>query len=81
MRHLPSTDDREAQDNALIAAFLIFNILIGVVVNSLEDARAIEHARERADRLEHADPEAPVVEERIAEALDRLEADIRRGRV
>jgi voltage-gated sodium channel len=68
---------------ALVAAFLIFNILIGVVINSLEEARAIEHARERADRLEHGDPEEPVVEERIAdvrEALDRLEADVRRGR-
>jgi voltage-gated sodium channel len=69
---------------ALVAAFLIFNILIGVVINSLEEARAIEHARERADRLEHGDPEEPVVEERIAEvreALDRLEADLKRGRV
>jgi voltage-gated sodium channel len=69
---------------ALVAAFLIFNILIGVVINSLEEARAIEHARERAYRLEHGDPEMPVVEERIAEvreALDRLEADIKRGQV
>jgi voltage-gated sodium channel len=68
---------------ALVAAFLIFNILIGVVINSLEEARAIEHARERADRLERADPGEPVIEERIAEvreALDRLEADVRRGR-
>jgi voltage-gated sodium channel len=69
---------------ALVAAFLLFNILIGVVINSLEEARAIEHARERADRLEHGDPEEPVIEERIAEvreALDRLEADVKRGRV
>jgi voltage-gated sodium channel len=69
---------------ALVAAFLIFNILIGVVINSLEEARAIEHAREHAYRLEHGDPEEPVVEERIVEvreALDRLEADIKRGRV
>jgi voltage-gated sodium channel len=69
---------------ALVGAFLIFNILIGVVINSLEEARAIEHARERADRLEHGDPEEPVIEERIAEvreALDRLEADVKRGRV
>jgi voltage-gated sodium channel len=69
---------------ALVAAFLIFNILIGVVINSLEEARAIEHARERTDRLEHGDPEEPVIEERIAdvrEALDRLEADVKRGRL
>jgi voltage-gated sodium channel len=69
---------------ALVAAFLIFNILIGVVINSLEEARAIEHARERAERLEQGGPEEPVIEERIVEvreALDRLEADVKRGRV
>ena len=68
---------------ALIAAFLIFNILIGVVINSLEEARAIEHARERADRIEQGDPAEPVLEERIAEmrqALDALEADLKRAR-
>jgi len=67
---------------ALIAAFLIFNILIGIVINSLEEARAIEHARERAERLEHGDPAEPVLEERIAEvrlALDALEADLKRA--
>jgi voltage-gated sodium channel len=67
---------------ALIAAFLIFNILIGVVINSLEEARAIEHARERADRLEHGEPAEPMLEERIAEvrlALDQLEADLKRA--
>jgi voltage-gated sodium channel len=65
---------------ALIAAFLIFNILIGVVINSLEEARAIEHARERADRLEHGEPGGPTLEERVLavrEALDDLEADLR----
>ncbi len=68
---------------ALIAAFLIFNILIGVVINSLEEARAIEHARERADRIEAGDPAEPVLEERIAEmrqALDALESDLKRAR-
>ncbi len=65
---------------ALIAAFLIFNILIGVVLNSLEEARAIEHARERLDRIEHGGETGPTVEERVAavrEALDELEADIK----
>jgi len=65
---------------ALIAAFLIFNILIGVVINSLEEARAIEHARERADRLEHGGAGGPTLEERVVavrEALDDLEADLR----
>ena len=65
---------------ALVAAFLVFNILIGVVINSLEEARAIEHARERAERLEQG--AAPTVEERIMavrEALDELDADVRRS--
>ncbi|MGH2941486.1 MAG: ion transporter, partial [Solirubrobacteraceae bacterium] len=65
---------------ALVAAFLIFNILIGVVINSLEEARVIEHARERLYRLEHGGAEGPTVEERVAavrDALDELEADLR----
>jgi len=64
---------------AMVAAFLIFNILIGVVINSLEEARAIEHARERMDRYEQGET-APTAEERIAtvrEALDELEADLK----
>lgn len=67
---------------ALIAAFLIFNILIGVVINSLEEARAIEAARERADRIEHGGPAEPDIQERIAEvrdALDALELDLKRA--
>ncbi|MBA3747352.1 MAG: ion transporter [Solirubrobacterales bacterium] len=63
---------------AMVAAFLIFNILIGVVINSLEEARAIEHARERMDRYEHGET-GPTPAERIAtvrEALDELEADL-----
>lgn len=67
---------------ALVAAFLIFNILIGVVINSLEEARAIEAARERADAIEHGRPAGPTVEERVLAvraALDDLEADLRRG--
>jgi voltage-gated sodium channel len=68
---------------ALIAAFLIFNILIGVVINSLEEARTIEHARERADRIEHGDP-GPTIEERVIavrEALDELDAELKRSQV
>jgi voltage-gated sodium channel len=68
---------------AMLAAFLIFNILIGVVINSLEEARAIEHARERMDRLELSGDAGPTPEERIAtvrEALDELEADLKQQR-
>lgn len=66
---------------ALVAAFLIFNILIGVVINSLEEARAIEEARERADRLEHGGDTGPSLEDRLADvraALDLLETEVRR---
>jgi voltage-gated sodium channel len=63
---------------ALVAAFLIFNILIGVVITSLEEAHAIEAARERAERAEHGGPEPQEdVRARITDlrrALDDLEA-------
>ena len=65
---------------ALIAAFLIFNILIGVVINSLEEARAIENARDRAERLAGGGDGGPTVDDRISDvraALDALEADVR----
>jgi voltage-gated sodium channel len=65
---------------ALVAAFLIFNILIGVVINSLEEARTIEHARARMDALEHGGDDGPSAQERIAavrDALDELEADLK----
>ena len=66
---------------ALVAAFLLFNILIGVVINSMEEARAIEHARERADAVAHGGDAGATVEERVLavrEALDDLEADLKR---
>jgi voltage-gated sodium channel len=66
---------------ALIAAFLVFNILIGVVINSLEEAREIDRERTLTERAEHgeATPE-PVREDRIAAlraTLDLLEADLK----
>lgn len=39
----------------LIAAFLIFNLLIGVVINSLEEAREAEFDREQRDRRTRAE--------------------------
>ena len=35
---------------AMIAAFLIFNLLIGVVINSLEEAQEVEFEREQEER-------------------------------
>jgi voltage-gated sodium channel len=69
----------------LLASFLIFNLFIGIVINSMEEARAIElHRAERAllDD-EPADDErahAGVIEERLRTmraAFDDLERDVR----
>lgn len=35
---------------ALIASFLLLNVLIGIVINSMDEARALEHQREREER-------------------------------
>lgn len=68
----------------LLAAFLVFNFFIGVIVNSMERAREIEAEREEADRLEHggdgAGPAGVTPEQRIAALramLDELERDLR----
>ncbi len=66
---------------ALVAAFLLFNILIGIVINSLEEARVIEHARERAEKVaETGAPPEVAIEERLVNlraAVDELEADLK----
>ena len=70
----------------LVAAFIVVNVLIGVVLNSMEEAREIERRRElRLERFgeveradEHTVHPAPVAE-RIAilrAALDELENDL-----
>ena len=73
----------------MIAAFVVINVLIGIVLNSMEEAREAERrnaVRERlgAERASGIDPDAsaPVVE-RIAilrAALDELEAELSAGR-
>ena len=73
----------------MIAAFVVINVLIGIVLNSMEEAREAERrnaVRERlgADGAVVVDPDAsaPVVE-RIAilrAALDELEAELSVGR-
>jgi voltage-gated sodium channel len=61
---------------ALLAAFLLFNLFIGIVINSLEEARAIELARmEKEDE----DPGDRVLAEHVRElrrVVDELERDI-----
>jgi voltage-gated sodium channel len=71
----------------LVASFLIFNLFIGIVINSMEEARAEEHRRERvAERAAAAESEDPEdgfivgVEDRIDElraALDALKDELR----
>jgi len=66
----------------IIAAFLVFNFFIGVVLESLEQARAIEARREAEERAEHGetpDHEAVLAErlQTIRSALDELEGDLR----
>jgi voltage-gated sodium channel len=61
----------------LIAAFIVINVLIGIVLNSMEEAREIERRRALGDREPPRHP-APVAE-RIAilrAALDELENEI-----
>jgi len=72
----------------MIAAFVVINVLIGIVLNSMEEAREAERrnaVRERlgGERTSVVDPDAsaPVVE-RIAilrAALDELEAELSAG--
>ena len=74
----------------LIAAFLLLNILIGVVINSMDEAREIEWQREQEDRRTAAaastDPEDDrevAIEQRlhdIRSALDELERQLHTGR-
>jgi voltage-gated sodium channel len=69
----------------LLASFLIFNLFIGIVINSMEEARAIElHRAERAlldeDPADDERAHAVVIEERLRTmraALDDLERDVR----
>jgi voltage-gated sodium channel len=69
----------------LVASFLIFNLFIGIVINSMEEARAIElHRAERAllddDTADDERAHAVVLEERLRAlraAVDELETEVR----
>jgi voltage-gated sodium channel len=56
----------------LVAAFLLLNILIGVVVNSMEEARELEWQREREERLAAASATPGTEDDRRMAVLDRL---------
>jgi voltage-gated sodium channel len=73
----------------LIAAFVVINVLIGIVLNSMEEAREAERRKAVRDRLGAAGPglvdpdaSAPVVERIgiLRVALDELEAELSTGR-
>jgi voltage-gated sodium channel len=74
----------------LIAAFVVLNVLIGIVLNSMEEARESERRKsvrdqhpERGGPLVDLDASAPVVE-RIAllrAALDELEVELSAGSI
>lgn len=59
----------------LVGAFLVLNLLIGVVINSMEQAHQIEAQRALGDRLEHGEaaPE-PELADRLAGLRAQLEA-------
>jgi voltage-gated sodium channel len=69
----------------LLASFLIFNLFIGIVINSMEEARAIElHRAEREllneDTADDEHAHAVVLEERLRAlraAVDELEQEVR----
>ena len=72
----------------LLASFLIFNLFIGIVINSMEEARAIElHRAEREllddDGANDERAHAVVLEERLRSvraAVDELEREVRARR-
>ena len=65
----------------LIATFIVFNMVIGVVLNSLDTAHKAENARQRAaaladDGILISDPKVLAHIEALREAIDDLEVDI-----
>jgi voltage-gated sodium channel len=66
----------------LIAAFIVLNVLIGIVLNSMEEAREIERRRRVGIGVEEADiAPAPVLErvQMLRAALDELEQELARA--
>lgn len=69
----------------LIASFLLLNIFIGVVINSMDEARAIEAMRDLEERAEHGELiETKTLEQRVTQlqqALDELAQEVKRRRL
>jgi voltage-gated sodium channel len=71
----------------LLASFLVINILIAIIINSMEEVHEAERQELRAERLGHLDEvdgDAMTVAERLEglrAAIDDLEHDLERGGV
>jgi voltage-gated sodium channel len=73
----------------LLASFLVINILIAIIINSMEEVHEAEREENRAERLEHLEhlregDDTVTVADRLAglrEAIDELELDLERGGV
>jgi voltage-gated sodium channel len=67
----------------LIASFLVINVLIAIIINSMEDVHEAEKAADRAELDEEiADEQGVTVAERmreIREAIDKLELQLAEG--
>ena len=69
----------------LLASFLVINILIAIIINSVEQVHQVEREEERAERLErfeHGDGDFISVSERLTalrDAIDDLELDLQSG--
>ena len=68
----------------LLASFLVINILIAIIINSMDEVHQAERAQLRAERRKHLDAgdEAVSVAERLTalrDAIDELEQDLARG--
>ncbi|MFD8076393.1 ion transporter [Streptomyces sp. NPDC059718] len=63
----------------LLGSFVLVNLLIGVVISSLEEARQLERERESPPRQTEGEPPPDHLQERLAaarRALDELEAGL-----
>ena len=69
----------------LLASFLVINILIAIIINSVEQVHQVEREEERAERLERfeqGDGDFISVSERLTamrDAIDALELDLQAG--
>jgi voltage-gated sodium channel len=69
----------------LIASFLVINILIAIIINSMDEVHDAERAKHRAERqahLEAGDEEPVTISERLTalrDDIDQLQQDLERG--